>query len=889
MLTERPFARYADDLLRYKTAKVLRESAVRETRAGRWWIRLRSPEHMALCAAVWMVGCSSDTFEAVLPFEGEGVLAWARLSSRGNVLDSGIQDAKELALSTLSEGERLFVGALSIGSVRDPATGQALSIDELARASLVDESSCGRCLFDTLEETSLAYSGQSCPFPPRAPQALFARGEDGLERLDGDASGVKLSWPGACACPEPIDRPLDDFEVCPLRGARDIGAIHVAVRDDGSVYGVGNAFVFRVSPSAETRFAEIRPAFGSIEGFDFLPDGRAVVSGEVRGPEVDQIDVRSIDESLEVRPILGWPAELSSISAIVDHEGFVEARGGARLGSVYGPAGARCRLDGDIVDCVLLRVVKDLACPNTYDKTSIDSLGLFDNGDGLGWVSRGFVFRAARGTAWSCVRGAVPPPIEVPGLEPAEPPGSIQLATVGRRLYACGETATKSMGARDSDPKVGLSVVLTATVPDALVEGPDGAVLPFPLRLDVVHVDRARKCSGFIHSSDGRSVWLVTSGVDNGVVKLTDGVVEASSARAAFGYDGADALYEVKGTEDRMAALSVNGQVFGRSGGSTRLQQIQAGDPERVSAVGTIDGFRVFGESESLDVRVSGPTCADVEVAPDDPFDPPHEAVVLEGGETVAVGVDSNRLILTVGGTRTDLGPASSRPRKIVSLGAGRRLVLMNDGALELVARGKASRVGGDGERYRDVSATGGVALASRIGASPRPSGLDRLAPTSETSMQAESIVPIFASSEYLAVDADRDNEPQWSAVSLECPDRGRAIALEDMDQVNYPWLTSSASAWRLSKECSEKTALCPDRAFDGFGSATPRSSEVGVAIFADLIVYSGSVQEQGTLVGRNLGLRAAPFPHVSSAIESPAGFLLISHTGRLAVVLRKH
>ncbi|MBI4816229.1 MAG: hypothetical protein HY791_08225 [Deltaproteobacteria bacterium] len=818
------------------------------------------------------VGCSATSFKLELEADPDDVVIWARLDGE-SIVESRAELARDPVFAVTQPGERLWVGRFRPGEFAFGLDGRPLTSSDLLQLTLDASSSCGRCLFDAAEAPALIYAGQSCPIPPFVEQKILVEGDGAMAEVDEPTPAtLRLSPGGDCACPESPEQRWTELEPCPVRGEADIAPRDIALRADGTVFGFAGSFGLAIDAQGRTLWGEFEPAFGSLRSWVSLPDGRIVLASSVRGSggEVDFQDVRIVavdGETLTAGPIGGLP-ELTRVNVSPGQDGRFEILAATRVGTLISATGATCSVSGASAECELVPLRKDMSCPNTYAKSALESVTILENGDGVAWLEGGLLFRPRGERTWSCVPGTNQLALEVPGQGPMEVPGDVSLISLGRRILACGSTG--SLGST--------AVVLTATVPESL-RAESGELVPFPVRLLALHAEANAICAGFAAAPDGSSIDVLFNGAPPHVARVSrEGVLLSVRAQAeVFGVESA--LLRVFQAGPWLAAIGLTGTIFRNDGASSRLAELRSPGSTTSAAVTTPRGFRIYRERATALEIVAGSGCEDVEVLPTPIELSAVAAVTQEGDVDVVAGVEEGALVLTrVRGESVEisrLGPIPAAPVQVVSLGSGRLVMRLADGAL-WAAIGDRVQLVSIGP-YLSLAASQGVALAGKVG------GIDRVSPALDGTLRAISVSETLEGVAFAQVDAQRNGPEQVTAISLECPDRGRVEMFESLNRVDFEWTNRTHSAWVISGECGSGAQLCPDFTFRPFALTAPAPTEVATVALPGLLVYA-----KGTLHAAQGKLTTLPFDRAHQLVGSSGVYVGVSSGGEAAVVFAR-
>lgn len=227
---------------------------------------------------------------------------------------STLELAEEESAVTFELERSAFVDAL--GSALDDATWQGL-LPLLPDQDVAALGRCGRCQIPSDEAPQNVVPGDRCRAPGWLdPSLVISSDEDTspaeeAQLAETARSQLELAWPGDCDCEPPPLVERMDAEVCPLGDPREMVApTHLAITNDGTVFGLSPGFALRVSPAGEVEAAPILPAIRDIDEVVPMPDGGQLIVASRSVAFGDHTAMlRSLGPDLQERGIFGLPSQ----------------------------------------------------------------------------------------------------------------------------------------------------------------------------------------------------------------------------------------------------------------------------------------------------------------------------------------------------------------------------------------------------------------------------------------------------------------------------------------------------------------------------------------------------------------------------------------------------
>lgn len=137
---------------------------------------------------------------------------------------------------------------------------------------------CGRCLGRIATPPQIVYAGDSCPIPIFAAAAIRGTDEGPLEVGAEARNGIRIEWPGACACEPPPSVDLSRARIVGRR-AGEWPAEIAAQAADGTVAVFGSRLARRIGPGGATRDAFFTPEGALVAGAG-TADGRFLLASQ---------------------------------------------------------------------------------------------------------------------------------------------------------------------------------------------------------------------------------------------------------------------------------------------------------------------------------------------------------------------------------------------------------------------------------------------------------------------------------------------------------------------------------------------------------------------------------------------------------------------------------
>lgn len=422
------------------------------------------------------IACTSRTLDPLITAAGPGdLVVSAILSPTGQLTAAALLDADGFDRVNIEERERVVVWTIRaadlVGEDHLPLSPERLGEVRvrLTRAPAdPDRGACRRCLGRVAAPPQIISAGDSCPVPAFA--EVLVRGVDArpVEISGEHRDGLRLEWPGACACGSGATLALDRAEIVGRRAGE--WPVEVAAQAaDGSVGLFGARLARRVAVDGTVRDGTI-PVEGFLTSGAGALDGSFVLASQTRAQWQNRGLL--VDPGFEPHPLGALPFVAYRMKRIRGFDAiFVAGSANPGEGGLFA-----CEVEGasSRVACqsilpsaqVVGKWLGDVASAGPRQVVTVGDQGAYAVGRLDGSTDR-----------WEFVADSVfGRSFVIPGTGEMRTASELAtVASIGSRLYACG-TGDRPDGGYD---RLLLSAIAPAmSVPLALIEWSAVAAVP---------------------------------------------------------------------------------------------------------------------------------------------------------------------------------------------------------------------------------------------------------------------------------------------------------------------------------------------------------------------------------------------------------------------------